>query len=88
MYLKFKKSGISKYGKLPAKLAEVEPWVQVDVDLIVLYSVTTNRLDVKGLSIEITLTGMTFIDPSTGKFKILEVPSIDKSSAPVSQIFN
>ena len=49
---------------------------------------TTNRLDVKGLPIEITLTDTTFIDPYTGWFEIVEVPSIDKSSARVLYLFN
>jgi hypothetical protein len=31
---------------------------------------------------------MTFIDPSTGWFEIAEVPSTDKSSARISQLFN
>ena len=52
------------------------------------YSVTTNRLDGKGLPIEITLAAITCIDPSTGWFELVEVPSIDKSSARVLQLVN
>ena len=66
--LKFKKAGKRKYVKLLAKFVEAEPWAQVDIDLIVPYSLTSSRLDVKVLSKEITLTDMTFIDPSTGWF--------------------
>ena len=48
----------------------------------------TQRLDTKGVPITLTLTAMTFIDPSTGWFEITEVPSIDKSSARISRLFN
>ena len=66
--LKFKKTGERKYGKLSAKLSEVELWAHFAIDLIVPYSVATNRLNVKSLPIELTLTAMTFIDFSTGWF--------------------
>ena len=45
-------------------------------------------MDKKGLPIVLTLTAMTFIDPVTGWFEIVEVPPDDKSSAHVSQLFN
>ena len=62
----FKKYDKHRYGKLPAKVVEVEPYAQVDLYLIWPYSVTTNILDVKGLPIEFILTATTFIDPSMG----------------------
>ena len=85
---KFKKTNKPKYGKLPVKTAEVTPWAEVHVDLIGPYTVKTQRLDTKGVPITLTLTAMTFIDPSTGWFEITEVPSIDKSSARISRLFN
>ena len=85
---KFKKTNKPKYGKLPVKTAEVTPWAEVHVDLIGPYTVKTQRLDTKGVPITLTLTAMTFIDPSTGWFEIAEVPSTDKSSARISQLFN
>ena len=56
--------------------------------MIGLYLVTTNKLDVNFLPIEITLAAITFIDPSTGWFEIVEVPSIDKRSTQVLHLFN
>ena len=50
--------------------------------------VTVNILDAKGLPIEITLTDTTFIKPSTRRFEIVELSSIDKSSAQVPWLFN
>jgi len=37
---------------------------------------------------ELSLIAMTFIDPATGWFEIVEVPTIDKSSARLSQLFD
>ena len=85
---KFKKTGKRKYGKLPAKQAETEPWAEVDIDLIGPYTIETNQMDKNGSPIILTLTAMTFIDPVTGWFEIAEVPVNDKSSARVSQLFN
>ena len=85
---KFKKTGKPKYGKLPAKRAEVEPWAQVDIDLIGPYTIKTNKKDSKGLPIELVLVAMTFIDPATGWFEIAEVPYEDQSSARISKLFD
>ena len=46
------------------------------------------KLDAKGVPITLILTAMKFIDPSTGWFKIIKVPSIDKTSARISRLFN
>ena len=37
---------------------------------------------------EISLQGMTFIDPATGWFEIAEVPEADKTSARISRLFD
>jgi transposase InsO family protein len=37
---------------------------------------------------EISLQGMTFIDPATGWFEIAEVPAADKTSARISRLFD
>ena len=52
------------------------------------YTIETNQMDKKGIPIDLTLTAMTFIDPETGWFEIIEVPEKDKFSASVSQLFN
>ena len=63
-----------KYGKLPPKEADTDPWKMVCIDLVGPYKVTTKN------KVEKSLTAMTFIDPATGWFEIAEVPD-DKSSA-------
>ena len=57
-----------KYGKLPAKKAEMEStlWEQVNVDLV-------GPLLVKTPSREHTLNALTMIDLSTGWFELKEV---------------
>ena len=52
-----------KYGHLPEKEAEAEPWEVVCVDLIGPYKIST-----------VELWCVTMIDPATGWFKIREVP--------------
>jgi hypothetical protein len=56
-----------KYGKLPVKQFEGNPWDTICVDLVGPYSVTTK--DDK----EITLLAMTICDPATGWFEIAEI---------------
>ena len=85
---KFKKTNKPKYGKLPIKEVETIPWAEVHIDLIGPYTVKTQKLDTKGLPIELTLVAMEFIDPVTGWFEIVQVPSTDQSSARISQLFN
>ena len=70
------------------KTAEIIQWTEVHVDPIGPYTVNIKRLDTKGVPITLTLTAMTFIDPSTGWFEIAEVPSTDKFSARISRLFN
>ena len=71
---------------MSVKVAEVTPWAEVHVDLIGHYMV--KKLDAKGIPIMLTLTAMTFIDPSTGWFEIVEVPSVNKTLACISRLFN
>ena len=60
------------------------------VELIVTYTILAifRQPDNKILTKEFQLLCMTFIDPATGWFEIVEVPIIDKSSAIIYQIFN
>ena len=71
-----------------SKIAEVEPWAQVDIDLIGPYTIKTNEVDSKGLPRELTLVATTFIDPATGWFEITKVPYEDQSSARISKLFD
>ena len=64
------------------------PWAEVHIDLIGPYTVKTQKLDSKGIPIELTLVAMRFIDPVTGWFKIVQVLSTDQSSARILQLFN
>lgn len=61
-----------KYGKLPAKQAEVFPWKTVCVDLIGRYTIKTK--DRK----KVSLLAMTMIDPATGW---LEIAILDDKKA-------
>ena len=63
---KYKKTH-PKYGHLPAKIAEVNPWEVLCVDLVGPYTVSS----IEGT--ESTLHAMTFIDPATGWFEISEI---------------
>ena len=62
-----------KYGKLPAKEAEVIPWDTLCVDLIGPYKINNNNQT-------LTLWALTMIDPATGWF---EMTSINTKSADV-----
>ena len=94
-----------KYGKLPARsVGELIPWQTVHTDLIGPYSITAKQFQTDGTIVEkeLSLTCMTMIDPVTGWFEIVEIPSyivvdiknknlqesIDKSSARVSRLFD
>ena len=61
-----------RYGHLPAKVAEGNPWEQLCVDLIGPY--TVERKGRKPLQLQ----AVTMIDPTTGWFEIIEYP--DKRS--------
>ena len=58
-----------KYGKLPAKEAEVEPWDVLCVDLIGPY-----QIERKGKK-TLVLHAVTMIDPATGWFEMTEIPN-------------
>ena len=68
------KKSKKKYGHLPAKEAEVEPWDKLCVDLIGPY--TIKRAGKKTL----TLWCVTMIDPATGWFEMREIPSKDAAT--------
>lgn len=68
-----------KYGQLPVKKAETEPWQRVNVDLIGPYKV---RLDGK----QRELRAMTMIDPATGWFEI--APITEPNSYNTQRIFD
>jgi len=70
-----------KYGKLPPKIAEAEPWFEVCVDCIGPYTVKKN-----GKAPE--LRCLTMIDPASSWFEIAFVPEEDFNSARISQLFN
>ena len=63
------KKSKKKYGHLPAKEAEVEPWDTLCIDLIGPYTIKDDTKD------RFTLHCLTMIDPATGWFEIAEVPS-------------
>ena len=61
----------SKYGHLPPKEAEAEPWDVLCVDMIGPYTIKT-----KGRK-PLTLWCVTMIDPATGWFEMKQVPEKD-----------
>jgi hypothetical protein len=63
----------TKYGELPAKTAESNPWERVCVDLIGPY--TFSQIDKDGKKIEMKLSCLTAIDPVSGWFEIKELPN-------------
>jgi hypothetical protein len=67
-----------KYGKLPAKEAESNPWDTLCVDLIGPYKI--RRKEKKDLK----LWCLTMIDPVTGWFKMQQIPN--KTAAEVADI--
>ena len=60
------KKNRKKYGHLPPKIAEVEPWRRVNVDLIGPYSVNTPTK-------KYSFRAMTMIDPATNWFEIVVI---------------
>jgi len=74
------KKQVRKYGLLPEKTAEVQPWDRLCVDLIGPYKVKSN---VKGVKIP-PLKCVTMIDPATGWFEIKQYE--DKKSITVANI--
>ena len=67
-----------KYGKLPAKLAEENPWDTLCVDLIGPY-----RIKRRGLK-DLKLWCLTMIDPITGWFNMAQIAT--KTAAEVADI--
>jgi hypothetical protein len=63
------KKAKKKYGKLPAKEAEIEPWDVLCVDLIGPYNI--ERKGKKTL----ILHAVTMIDPATGWFEVKQIPN-------------
>ena len=62
-----KKNSQIKYGKLPEKIAETEPWDKLCVDLIGPYTITRKKQK------PLTLWCVTMIDPATGWFEMKEI---------------
>jgi hypothetical protein len=62
-----------KYGLLPHKIAEPDPWVMVCVDLVGPF---TKRTPAKTHS----LLALTMIDPDTGCFEIVEATNKSATS--------
>ena len=68
-----------KYGHLPAKEAEAEPWERLCVDLIGPYKIAQ-----KGKKKLLKLQALTMIDPATGWFEIVEYN--DKKSITIANL--
>ena len=68
-----------KYGLLPPKIAESDPWVMVCVDLVGPFTIKT---PLKTHS----LLALTMIDPATGWFEIAEANN--KSAASIQDLFH
>ena len=58
-----------KYGHLPEKQAEVDPWNVLCVDLIGPYTIKRKGKE------KLALWAVTMIDPATGWFEIAEIPN-------------
>jgi hypothetical protein len=71
--------GRKKYGLLPPKIAESDPWVMVCVDLVgpltIMTPAKTN-----------SLLALTMIDPVTGSFEIVEAKN--KSETSIQDLFH
>jgi hypothetical protein len=68
-----------KYGLLPPKIAESEPWVMVGVDLVGPFTIRTpNKTH--------SLLALTIIDPATGWFEIVE--ATNKSATSIQDLFH
>ena len=75
-----------KYGKLPPKVAEAEPWDILCVDMIGPYKIqhaTKKTKEEKPKPVELSLWAVTMIDPATGWFEIKQVDN--KESHTVSE---
>jgi hypothetical protein len=65
-----------KYGLLPSKIAESDPWVMVCVDLVGQRTPTKTH----------SLLALTMIDPATGWFEIVE--ATNKSATSIQDEFH
>jgi hypothetical protein len=74
-----KKKKRKKYGLLPPKIAESDPWVMVCVDLVGPFTI---RTPTKTHS----LLALTMIDPATGWFEIVE--ATNKSTTSIQDLFH
>ena len=72
------KKSHTKYGKLPEKKAESEPWDKLCVDLIGPYTIKRQK------DKPMTLWCVTMIDPATGWFEMAELP--DKYAITIANI--
>jgi hypothetical protein len=68
-----------KYGLLPPKIAEYDPWVMVCVDLVGIFTI---RTPAKIFS----LLALTMIDPAIGWFEIVE--ATNKSATSIQDLFH
>ena len=68
-----------KYGKIPVKSAEAEPWETLCVDLIGPYNIKHKKSKK-----DIILHAVTMIDPATGWFEIQQIPN--KESHTVAEV--
>ena len=94
----------TRYGHLPPMdIARLTPWNTVHIDLIGPYKKKVKQHQPGNTikEVDLELTCMTFIDPSTGWFEIVQVPYfdmdnvnigdqqyIDKTAARISKLFN
>ena len=74
------KKTFQKYGHLPEKVAEADPWDVLCIDLIGPYTIERKNKTKKRL----TLWALTMIDPATGWFKMREIKT--KSADSVANV--
>ena len=76
------KRSYKKYGKLPEKVAEFQPWEKVCIDLIGPYTLKPKGRNKKK---ELKLWCVTMIDPATGWFEMREIKN--KTPINIANIF-
>ena len=82
---KFKRRA-TRYGHLPPmNIARLQPWNTVHIDLIGPYTKMVKQHQPGNIvkEVDLHLTCMTFIDPSTGWFEIAQVPYFDMDSVKI-----
>lgn len=76
-----KKTRRNKYGQLPAREVDVEPWKRVNIDVIGPYTIPSKskrkRKRSKSSSPKMTLSALTMIDPATNWFEIKYLKKVD-----------